>query len=345
MTLKIITPKGPVNKTGGGVDSAQSTVSATSPVSLGAVSVVTVTAKTAAGTPVQGVSVSIAVSGTGNSITQPTAVTNASGVATASFTSTVGETKIITATAGGTVITQHASVIVQVGVTPWFEEDFSTYTSTANMISDPRGIYSTFEDQNTAQMVLDKAVGFGSLLQSMRFDYTPTGNASGPGDFQITRDLVLPSTQAEVWVESVEKGSTGFTVAAWPGYTGAAAWKHFFGRVHPDGNGRFSTGSLSTRWVSEYPPGGQELDTGTYAATHDPGDNQWHVFRYHWKCGANGALQVWQDGVLLVDQQGVNVNATDIYGISIGQTFNNGPIQNQSYWWGRIRVYITNPGW
>lgn len=263
-----------------------------------------------------------------------------------------GDTLVATA-AALTSATSSTFNVTSSGASPILVEDFSTYTSTSNMQADPRGIYSLTEDvpvgggpdTNGGQFVLDTTVGYPTygLTQSMRMDYGPTGNSSGPGDYQVTRDLKFPSTQTEVWVESVEKGSSTFTIDAWPGYAGQKAWKHFFGRIN-GASGRFSTGSIG-RWVSEYPPGGQELDTGTYAQTHDPGDNTWHVFRYHWKVGSSGILQVWMDGVKKVDTGTVSVSGTNIYGLSIGQTFNNGPIQNMSYWWGSFRIYNTNPGW
>jgi len=239
---------------------------------------------------------------------------------------------------------------------PWLVEDFSTYTSTANLLSDPRGIYSTGEDVNTGQIVLDKTIGDTingwHLTQSMRYDQQDqTGNVATSltgrcGSYEITRNINLPSAVTEIWVESYEKYSVGWSVnvpSSW-GCTSEPAYKHFFGRIN-GGTGRFSTGTLPGEWVSEYPPGGQELNTGVYSQTFDPADGRWHVFRYHWKVGASGVLQVWIDGVLRINQQGVNVQASSIYGISMGRNMNAGPSQNQSIWWGLIRVFKTNPGW
>jgi adhesin/invasin len=74
-------------------------------------STITVTVRDAQGTPLPNVGVQISVSGTGNTVNQP-GVTNASGVATGSFTSTVAEAKTVSATAGGVAIQQTASVTV-----------------------------------------------------------------------------------------------------------------------------------------------------------------------------------------------------------------------------------------
>ena len=80
------------------------------------VTTVTVTVRDAFDNLIPGVAVTLAVSGTGNTITQP-AATDASGVATGSFTASVAETKTVSATADGVGIT--ASEVVT-AVTPDF---------------------------------------------------------------------------------------------------------------------------------------------------------------------------------------------------------------------------------
>ena len=75
-------------------------------------STITVTVLDENGAPVPGSTVTLSASGTGNSITPASVVSNASGVATFAFSSTVAETKTLTATADGTTITQTATVTV-----------------------------------------------------------------------------------------------------------------------------------------------------------------------------------------------------------------------------------------
>jgi len=57
----------------------------------------------------------LAATGSGNTLTQPGGSTNASGVATGTLSSTVAETKTVSATIGGTAITQTATVTVTAG--------------------------------------------------------------------------------------------------------------------------------------------------------------------------------------------------------------------------------------
>jgi hypothetical protein len=81
-------------------------------------STITVTVKDAFDNPVSGSSVVLAVSGIGNTLTQPAGPTNASGVTTGTLSSTVAETKTISATAGGTSVTQTATVTVMTQASP-----------------------------------------------------------------------------------------------------------------------------------------------------------------------------------------------------------------------------------
>jgi protocatechuate 3,4-dioxygenase beta subunit len=103
-----------VTVTAGSVSASQSTVSAVpSTIQAGnGTSTITVTAKDAGGNPISGATVVLAATGTGNSLVQPAGVTNASGVATGSLSSSVAETKTVSATINGTAITQTASVTV-----------------------------------------------------------------------------------------------------------------------------------------------------------------------------------------------------------------------------------------
>jgi len=109
-----LTQKPIVTVTAGPANASQSTVAA-SPTSIAAgsgTSTITVTVKDAFGNPVSGSSVVLAASGTGNTLTQPAGLTNATGVTTGTLSSTIAETKTISATAGGTSVTQTATVTV-----------------------------------------------------------------------------------------------------------------------------------------------------------------------------------------------------------------------------------------
>ena len=109
-----ITPTAALTVTPAAVSAAQSTVEVSSATISAAVgsTTVTVTARDAFANVVPGVTVVFAATGTGNTLTQPGAVTGATGVATGVFSSTVSESKVLSATAAGVAITQTAFVTV-----------------------------------------------------------------------------------------------------------------------------------------------------------------------------------------------------------------------------------------
>ncbi|HEY2805839.1 MAG TPA: Ig-like domain-containing protein [Gemmatimonadales bacterium] len=102
--------------TPGTVNAGQSLLSAsigTISASTGSVTAtVTVTAKDAFGNLVPGKTVTIAGSGNGNTLVQPSSPTSASGVATGTFASTLAGSHSVSATAAGIAVTQQATVQV-----------------------------------------------------------------------------------------------------------------------------------------------------------------------------------------------------------------------------------------
>ena len=134
---------------------------------------------------------------TWTSLSPGIATVNASGVVTGSV---VG-----TATIQAAVDTAHGTTTVRIDslstAVPWLLEDYSSYTSTSNLLADPRGIYSVGEDvYSSGEIVLDATVGYGSSHQSMRYNFpdrTSEGGSTNQGrctDFTIGRNITLPST-------------------------------------------------------------------------------------------------------------------------------------------------------
>ncbi|MEO6058284.1 MAG: Ig-like domain-containing protein, partial [Gemmatimonadales bacterium] len=97
----------------GAVDPARSTVSA-APASIftGATSVITVTVKDGFDNPVPGAAVRLSASGAGNTLVQPTA-TDGNGQASGSLRCTTAGTQTVTAEAGGVVVVQVATILVE----------------------------------------------------------------------------------------------------------------------------------------------------------------------------------------------------------------------------------------
>ncbi len=105
-----------IDITAGAVDAGESLVSASpGTITTDDESTITVTALDGAGNPVSGASVTFSSTGTENTFNPTNPMTDASGVATTQFSSTMPEGKTITAVAGGVTITQTAAVTVTVG--------------------------------------------------------------------------------------------------------------------------------------------------------------------------------------------------------------------------------------
>ncbi|MBI4502505.1 MAG: Ig-like domain-containing protein [Gemmatimonadetes bacterium] len=98
------------------VSASQSSLTAT-PATLtassgGSTALITVTARDALGNPIAGATVTVAATGTANTFTAATGSTNAGGGFTADFSSTMAETKTISATINGVTLAQTADVTV-----------------------------------------------------------------------------------------------------------------------------------------------------------------------------------------------------------------------------------------
>lgn len=234
-------------------------------------------------------------------------------------------------------------------------ENFNTYTSTANMLSDPRGIYSVGEDVNTSMMVYDTSVGYPSygLTKSMRYDWPdrtseghPTSTTGYCGDDTIGRNIVLPSTQTDIWVELVHKSDSTFTTLVPGGVcTSAAAYKTLFGRTNVS---RYNIVLGIFGETSDYTwgyPGNEE--PADFAMTWTPFDGNWHVYRMRMTIGnGTGAAILMVDGTIVKSFTNVTTSASSINGIALGRNMNQGPLHTQSEWWGALNVWWTfNPGW
>lgn len=97
-------------------DAAASSVSAQpSTLTAGASSALTATVRDSYGNAIPGVTVTFVASGTGNTITQPSTVTDGAGVAAGSIVSTVAEVKTVTAQAAGVPLATRPTVTFAAG--------------------------------------------------------------------------------------------------------------------------------------------------------------------------------------------------------------------------------------
>src|SRR5439155_409835 len=129
--------------------------------------------------PIPGATVVLAATGTGNTLAQPSATTNASGLATGTLSSTVAQAKTVSATINDVAITQAATVVVNAGT---LSASLSTVTATSPITagSGTSTITVTARDANgnpipgaTVALAATPAAG-NTLTQPVR-----TTNASG----------------------------------------------------------------------------------------------------------------------------------------------------------------------
>ncbi len=193
----------------GGVSASQSTVNA-APTSITAsagssLSTITVIAMDAFGNPLQGVTAVLAATGSGNTLTQPVGTTNASGVATGTLSSTMAESKTISATIDGVDITQTAAVLVSPAAANALVFTSQPSTSEAGAPITP-AVMVTAVDQfaNTATaFTVDVIVAIGANPSGGTLAGTTTRSAvSGVAAFN---DL------------SIDKTGTGYTLTATSG--------------------------------------------------------------------------------------------------------------------------------
>lgn len=248
------------------------------------------------------------------------------------------------------------------GQPPDVLEDFSTYTSNANFISDPRGMYVSATDEpagggpdgNGWQFLLDQSVGLNidgySLSQSMRYDQADLTAAGGSGttgrctDHTVDRGLKVGG--AEVWVEVYIMFSSNYNVVAPSGWgcSSGQEYKLFFGGVNSVS--RFNLEMQPNRWIFGYPTN-ETAQAVTSPVPSNWWDGKWHQYRFHLKLGqGNGEAAVWYDGVLGADLTGINTGSNStVDELYLGVNLNQGPGQTQHIWWGRIAAWYTDPGW
>jgi len=190
-----ITQTATVVVTAGTVSAGQSEVAATSPITAGSgTSTITVTARDAGGNPIAGATVVLAATGTGNTLTQPSGTTNASGVATGTLSSTVAEDKTVSATIDGTAVSQTATITVTPGSVSASESALTAEPTSISAGTGSSTITVTARDAHgnpiAGAAVVLSASGTGNVLTQ------PGGptNASGVATGTLSSVVAEPKT-------------------------------------------------------------------------------------------------------------------------------------------------------
>jgi adhesin/invasin len=165
----------------------------------GSPATITVTVLDALDNPVSGATVTLSVSGTGNTVGQPSGTTGGNGQITGTVSSTVAEPKTVTATVNGSVpVQQTAGVTVQPGSAAQLVFTGQPTTTKANATISPpvvvsaRDAFGNTATGFTGAVTMSITPGSGTPLA--RLSGTPTVNAvSGAATF-VNLSIDLPST-------------------------------------------------------------------------------------------------------------------------------------------------------
>jgi hypothetical protein len=186
-----VTQTATVTVTAGAVSADQSTVTA-DPTTISAgngSSTITVTARDASGNPINGATVVLSATGDGNTLVQP-GPTNANGEATGALSSTVAESKTVSAAINGTTVAQTATVTVTAG---------SVSADQSSVTADPTSISAGTESSTITVTARDAS---GNPISGATVVLAATGSGNlltqpGPTDANGEATGTLSSIVAE----------------------------------------------------------------------------------------------------------------------------------------------------
>jgi hypothetical protein len=136
-----------------------------------------------------------------------------------------------------------------------FEQDFSTYTSTSNLVghADFNGECNA-SFQGTPIIVLDQTQGYGSLTQSMRYDWPNTAGTYFE-DYDCGRVGAADGKDLEVYLSQAfpDSGESDWWLEVWLKFN--SAWD-IFGPASGQADYKtfFVEGSLGSRWQVKFGP-------------------------------------------------------------------------------------------
>lgn len=212
------------------------------------------------------------------------------------------------------------------------EERFA-YASTAEYLTDPRGIYSEEDDNNTDPTLYQLRVGQGTDGgNAMRYLEPAMFEAEGV----LCHNVTFGANYRKMWFEADIRFNTGFTTAN-PGEENPSQ-KLFQARgpsiLFAVGEGEGENG-LAVFNLED----GDESDSSM-----DLFDNAYHNHKV--LVDLDGGRVIWAiDGVIKVNYTGDLSSHSDIGGWKLGLNLNRGTTDAQSYDWGLVRWFIDNPGW
>lgn len=221
---------------------------------------------------------------------------------------------------------------------PVIVEDFSSYSSTDDLLSDPRDLY--IESHHEEFIELDRSIGlwFFGLNQSMRYDFD--------GVNSVMRRLAIPRAD-EVWIEAWVRFSPSFRTD-W-GKDGNPDYKFIFAVTDPS-RFQLKTGTSGRSYTVGSPAEGA---VGRHASSNRDWDGRWHRYRLHfshesWEGACDGTARAWVDWNRHFGRRGdvcTRRDAGRMWSVKLGANHNQTPEEIVQIWWGRIAIWTEDPGW
>ena len=283
---------------------------------------ITVQVKDASGRPIPNIpasDITLAATGTGNTLTQPTGSTNQAGVITGAIVSTVAAAKTISATVRGTAITDTATATFSVAPAPagfsnepvgftmlgdWNDEATLETGGWATNGSSPNATSLGFKSRVTSGYVGTPALGGSAVIRS-HYDAGATGGY-GPGRLEWS----FPAGTDEFFIGTETQFAAGF-----PGSDNSN--KIFF-VIFAGGTGRTFLGYQERKADRVNYCHFQVSTTGfTYTGGSNQGSidivdlygtwmkTEWYLKRNTTPGSADGIIRVWVNGVLDIEMTGV----------------------------------------
>jgi hypothetical protein len=258
-------------------------------------------------------------------------------------------------------------------IKPDFCEDFSTYSSSAEIRSDPNGWFYWQGEQN---IHLDRSVSPPGQTQSLRYTYHSRDDAdhvTPKGRLGYLWDMMGggKSDYQEVWIEVKHRFSSNFTMEGHDSYRTAPnppasglklVHIHYY-RLEDGFSGPnsfrldFHNGDGGDLKAQQ---GGDNWDNQHFFDPNSIANNPkamfdgrtWHVQRLHIRVGGNSRnlphlMEWWMNGhhmgVSKAEHPGSGVPY--INAVQIGANMNRYAPEDQHIWWAYVKIWKRDPGW
>jgi hypothetical protein len=308
------------------------------------------------GNPMVGLDASYIVltaTGTGNTLTQPTGITNSDGEISGEISSTTAQTITVTATVLGVSLLESSTLIVN-NITPAPEWEI-----TRNFNSGPAGasVKGKADGMNNTTAVYDATHVFeGAFAAKTTIQEGKSGFGSWGGIVPFPTPLVRYD---ELWVRISLYVPSDFSIAAGPGFLKFLRIRSRNTAGSPNGHVDWLINNDSTqvpptnqyRMIKE----GQQI-WFRFGETSLLTRDTWHTFTWNMTAdsvpgasGGQGRVRAWQNGVLIQDENRVRtINAVDdvLTALYMFTHYNNDSPKTQSVWIDDVRIAANGtPSW